>query len=112
MYYRLKEKYNLRGWKLLPYAIVDSETHKAHFVDKTMFDALTLCDGSVDLDLPLISQEVHDSIKDLEEKGYIETCTAGKGLSERQRYHRYENRFMESAHWSVTGRCNCKCKHC
>ena len=112
MYYRLKEKYNLRGWKLLPYAIVDSETHKAHFVDKTMFDALTLCDGSVDLDLPLISQEVHDSIKDLEEKGYIEICTAGKGLSERQRYHRYENRFMESAHWSVTGRCNCKCKHC
>ena len=112
MYYRLKEKYRLRGWELLPYAIVDSETHRAHFVNKTCFDALTLCNGSVDLDLPLIPQSVQDSIRELSEQGYIEPCSPGTGISEEQNYQRYPNRFMESAHWSITGRCNCKCRHC
>ena len=112
MNYRLKDDYCLRGWELLPYAVVDSKTHRVHWLDKTKFDALTLCDGSVDFDLPLIPRAVRDSIGELEEKGYIETCTLNAGIKEHQRYHRYENRFMESAQWSVTGRCNCKCKHC
>ena len=112
MYYRLKDDYCLRGWELLPYAVVDSKTHRVHWLDKTKFDALTLCDGSVDFDLPLIPRAVRNSIGELEEKGYIETCTPNAGIKEHQRYHRYENRFMESVHWSVTGRCNCKCKHC
>jgi len=58
MYYRLKDKYKLRGWDLLPYAIVDSDTHRARFVDKADFDALSLCDGTVDLALPLIPESV------------------------------------------------------
>lgn len=47
MYYHLNNNYCLRGWELLPYAIVDSETHRAHFVQKAEFDALTLCDGTL-----------------------------------------------------------------
>ena len=69
MYYRLNEKYMLRGWELLPYAIVDSETHRAHFVQKAEFDAITLCDGTVDLALPLISQVIRDSAAKLEAQG-------------------------------------------
>ena len=82
MYYRLKDKYNLRGWELLPYAIVDSKAHRAHFVDKTSFDALTLCDGSIDFDLPLIPQEVRDSTRELAEQGYIEPCSPGAGINQ------------------------------
>ena len=63
MYYRLKDDYCLRGWELLPYAVVDSKTHRVHWLDKTKFDALTLCDGSVDFDLPLIPRAVRDSIQ-------------------------------------------------
>jgi len=51
-YYRLKDKYKLRGWELLPYALMDSEMRRTHFVQKAEFDALTLCDGTVDLALP------------------------------------------------------------
>jgi len=58
MYYRLKDRYCLRGWELLPYALVDSEAHRAHFVQKAEFDALSLCDGTVDLALPLIPESV------------------------------------------------------
>lgn len=112
MYYRLNDKYCLRGWELLPYALVDSETHRARFVDKADFDALSLCDGTVDLALPLISQDIRDSAAKLEAQGYITPCAPGSGLAAGQRYRRYPNRFMESAHWSITGRCNCKCRHC
>lgn len=52
MYYRIKDKYKLRGWELLPYALVDSETHQTHFVQKAEFDALSLCDGTIDFALP------------------------------------------------------------
>ena len=66
IYYRLKDKYKLRGWELLPYALVDSEMRRTHFVQKAEFDALTLCDGTVDLALPLISQAIRDSVAKLE----------------------------------------------
>ena len=69
MYYRLKDKYKLRGWDLLPYAVVDSEAHRAHFVEKADFDALSLCDGTVDLALPLIPESVRDSAAKLEAQG-------------------------------------------
>ena len=112
MYYRLKDKFNLRGWELLPYAVVDTEEHRAHFVKKEAFDALTLCDASVDFDLPLIPESVRDSARELLEQGYIEVCSPGEGIAEKQQYRHYQNRFMEQAHWSITGKCNCKCRHC
>ena len=112
MYYRLKDKFNLRGWELLPYSVVDTEKHRAHFLQKDAFDALTLCNGSVDFDLPLIPESVRDSAKELLEQGYIEECAPGERIAEKQQYRRYSNRFMEQAHWSITGKCNCKCRHC
>ena len=112
MYYRLKDKYSLRGWELLPYAVVDRDAHVAKFVEKETFDALLLCDASVDIDLPLVPQSIRDSVKKQVEQGIVEACAPGDGIAERQKYRRYPNRFMERAHWSITGLCNCKCRHC
>ena len=112
MYYRLNDKYSLRGWEKLPYAIVDRAAARVSFVDKESFDALQLCDGQVDLDLPLVPQSVRDSVKMLEEHGFVAPCASGKKLEEGQKYRFYPNRFMKSAHWSITGCCNCKCRHC
>jgi hypothetical protein len=112
MYYKLKNKYNLRGWEKLPYAIVDTEAHRASFVDKGTFAALDLCNGRIDLALPLVPQSIRDSVKKLEAQGIVALCAPGEGIAERQKYRRYPNRFMQSAHWSITGRCNCKCRHC
>ena len=112
MYYRLEKKYSLRGWEKLPYAIVDHEAGSAGFVNKETFDALQLCDGQVDLDLPLVPQSIRDIVKKLEEQGTIVPCAPGENFEERQKYRFYPNRFMRSAHWSITGNCNCKCRHC
>ena len=62
MYYKLKENYMLRGWEKLPYALVDTNTGQALFINSSEMDALKLCDGSVDLSLPLIPQKIRDMI--------------------------------------------------
>ena len=81
MYYRLKDKYSLRGWELLPYAVVDRDAHLAKFVEKETFDALSLCDASVDIDLPLVPRSIRDAIKKQAEQGVVEACAPGDGIA-------------------------------
>lgn len=112
MYYKLKPQYCLRGWKFLPYAIVDREHGENQFVDKEMFDTAELCNGLVDFSLPLISKDMRKHLQELINAGIVEACPYGETIRGDQKYFRYDNRFMKSVHWSVTGRCNCKCRHC
>ncbi len=112
MFYRLKDDFMLRGWQMLPYALVDRRTGRAMFMRKPEMDALLACDGFTDLSLPAISEEMRGLIPHMEKKGIIEPCRQGEGLHLWQRYHCYPARYIRTAHWSVTGRCNYRCKHC
>ncbi|MBQ7592904.1 MAG: radical SAM protein [Synergistaceae bacterium] len=112
MYYRLKDDYLLRGWDKLPYAIVDRKKGGAAFITSKQMQALELCDGEVDVSDIFIPDALKEIIAEAEQKGSIEPCERGEGLKEFQKYKRYSNRFIRSAHWSITGKCNYKCKHC
>ena len=92
MYYRLKPMIRLRGWKLLPYALVNSSSGEARFIDKAMFDVAELCNGLVDFDLPFISDAVRRNLSRLVEAGIVEVCRNGKTIKEEQKYCRYDNR--------------------
>lgn len=35
-----------------------------------------------------------------------------EGISKEQKYKKYDSRFIKKVHWSMTGRCNYKCRHC
>ena len=112
MYYRLKDNYALRGWEKLPYALVDLSNGAVEFLNQEAFNALELCDGSVDLSLTFIPRSTKDLVGTLEKRGVVEPCEAGAGLTERQRYRKYPARYIRQAHWSITGRCNYRCRHC
>ena len=112
MYYRLKDKYLLRGWKKLPYAIVDSETGHAHFLMPGQMEALELCDGSFDVSAPFIPDDLKHEISEFEKHGYIEECRQGDVLKPNQEYRKYPSRYIADVQWSVTGKCNYHCKHC
>ena len=47
MFYKLKEKYLLRGWELLPHALVDSSTGIPVFIRPVEMDALSLRYGRI-----------------------------------------------------------------
>ena len=112
MYYRLKDNILLRGWERLPYALVDSKTGSAAFLNPDAWDAITLCDGTVDFSLPIIPENIRKITADVLENGIIEQCKPGHTLTENQKYRLFPARYIRQAHWSITGNCNYRCKHC
>ena len=112
MKYILDKRYRLRGWELLPYAVADRETGKAIFINAQEMDALKLCNGLIETDIPLISQEIRDMLPTIEKNGFIRPAKQGETLLPEQEYRKYPARYIRTAHWSITGRCNYRCKHC
>ncbi len=111
-YYRLNDKYILRGWEKLPYAVVDSKTFTPYFIDSTHFNALKFCNGNIDTSLPFITDEDRAIIQDYEQKGIVDPCAPGQALTENQKYKKFPVRYVRLVHWSITGKCNYRCKHC
>lgn len=112
MYYKLKENLLLRGWQKLPYAVVNTKNGSAIFVNGDIMRVLDIANGKINFDLPLISDEQRKIAETLEKKGVIVACQEPSEIADKQKYRFHDNRYMESVHWSVTGRCNYKCKHC
>ena len=84
MYYRLKDKYLLRGWEKLPYAIVDSTTGDAKFLMPEQMQAIELCAGTVDISMPFIPESFRQEIMKFKDEGIIEECRQGEGLKANQ----------------------------
>lgn len=112
MYYLLDEKYMLRGYEKLPYCLVKRPYNDIIFFNGKAFHALEMCDGTIDLSLPLITDESRETVRQLEEKGIVHACDTPSKLKEGQAYKKYGNRYIRTAHWSITGKCNFRCKHC
>ncbi|MEG1657295.1 MAG: radical SAM protein [Christensenellaceae bacterium] len=112
MYYLLNKEFSLRGWEKLPYCLVDKSKDNMWFLNGKTFEALMLCNGNIDFSLPIISNETRDIVKELEKEKIVTACAAGEELCEKQKYRQYNNRFIRRAHWSITGKCNYRCKHC
>lgn len=111
-YYRLSDQYLLRGWEKLPYALVDSRTGDVDFISKPMMETLLKCDGNWDFESPLTSERHRECAAKLLSKDRIVACEPGAGIAPQQQYRFHDNRYMQAVHWSITGRCNYRCKHC
>ncbi len=112
MYYRLKSDYMLRGWKLLPTGVINRETREHQFLPTKKFAMLKLCNGLNDSESAIFDDEQRKILEELRADGYVEVKKEISPLEAVQEYKFYDNRFMKSAHWSITGKCNYKCRHC
>lgn len=112
MYYLLKERFLLRGWEKLPYAIVDRIYGNAIFIRREEFDVISLCNGAINMDLPIIPGKTKEMVGRMEKNGFVEARETPAQLLPDQEYRLYPNRYIKTAHWSITGKCNYKCKHC
>lgn len=111
-YYILNEPFCLRGYDKLPYALLRRPDNSIQFVKKDTFWALSLCDGKTDCTLPIFPENVRKTVTELVKNGIARECEYGAELTDDQKYKLYENRFVSSAHWSITGKCNYRCRHC
>lgn len=105
-FYILNEPFCLRGYDKLPYALLRRPDNSIQFVKKDTFWALSLCDGKTDCTLPIFPENVRKTVTELVKNGIARECEYGAELTDDQKYKMYENRFVSSAHWSITGKCN------
>ena len=111
-FYILTEGYALRGWKLLPYAIQALHFAQTEFFKKPDFELLRACDGHTPIHWSALTQEQRERYEYWERGGFIRQSNGRERLSPVQEYRFYPARFKEYVQWSITGRCNYKCRHC
>ena len=117
MYYKLAEPFAFRGFKLLPYAVrAERGEHlddEPIFFDKPTFLKLLRCDGEHDIcadDLPDNMREVFDNM--IKAGMLIKSDKPLEPPKSYQRYKVYPCRYVDKVHWSITGKCNFRCRHC
>jgi len=112
MYYKLIDGLALRGWEKLPYALYEIGQGNVDFLSKSEFLALSFCDGITDSESFFVNPGLKKIIAEALQKGYVAECNKGDMLKEEQKYHLYPCNYMEKVHWSITGKCNYRCRHC
>lgn len=111
-YVRIDPAYDLRGWQGLPHALVNRATGRASFVPEAVFHTLQLCNGKFTADSPLFMGARKDHLRALEDAGVLSFSDEPSELDSNQEYRYFDNRYIWQVHWSLTGRCNYRCKHC
>ncbi|MBO6041429.1 MAG: radical SAM protein [Oscillospiraceae bacterium] len=117
MYYRLKAPWAFRGWERTPYAIqaqAGRDKHKRpYFFRQQPFLELLYCNGEEEVDLSSLSAEGRQIFGEFLANGILEQSeTPMSPLESWQRYHVFPARYVETVHWSITGKCNFNCRHC
>ena len=110
--YILSPGFCLRGWKLLPYAVQHMYAPRTVFFREDEWKLLTACDGRTQIDRKKLSDREQALYEIWEKEGLIRPAGQGDRLLDAQKYRFYPARFKENVHWSVTGRCNYRCRHC
>lgn len=117
-YVTLKPQYMLRGWRDRPYALLDltapsNRVDRALPLTKVQKEALELLTmPGVAMDDSLLPAQMRRAATKLMELGFLENCAKDKGLTEEQKYRYADTLLANSITWSITGKCNLRCRHC
>lgn len=110
LFYRLSNGYALRGWLGMSGGLVkDGHVRQLREVE---FRVLALCDGRTELDKGWLSEQEREAMDAFLEQGVVSTSEIADPIVPEQEYRRYNNRYVETLFWSITGRCNYRCRHC
>jgi len=112
MLYILNKRFQLRGWDKLPFALCDTVTGFTLFMRKEDFMLICHCDGKHDINEEELTERGREILKEGISKKIITPCPEGGRLEKHQEYHKYDSRYIKSAQWSITGKCNFRCRHC
>ena len=112
MRYILNPRYLLRGWYKAPTGLLDRARKETQFFPKDDYILLMQCDGAHDIDEDSFSEEQTRLFDWLKKREIIRPAGILDYLTKEQEYRRYPARYRKNVHWSITGACNLKCRHC
>lgn len=98
----ISEKWKLVGYRKLPYILRPVSGGTDIFLNQEEFHQLTECNGLHDITENAL-------IKRLMDRGILERTEDTVRFSP---YQFYDVEYRRSIHWSITGHCNYRCKHC
>ena len=104
----LHRDYRLVGWKGDPFYLEKLPARTLRRLHPIEFAFLLNCDGRTEIR----PDEWPPKPEWAEAEGVVLPAENGEELLPEQEYFCYPNRKLRSVHLSVTGRCNCSCKHC
>ncbi len=104
--------YSMIGYRDLRYGLCNTYTGNPCFFNRTQYDVIQTCDGKHDIDVEQWDPEHKAFFQDLLKHYFIRPCTGEESLTPMQEYRLYPNNYKDSVHWSLTGLCNCRCRHC
>ncbi|MBR2836115.1 MAG: radical SAM protein [Coriobacteriales bacterium] len=70
------------------------------------------CDGAHDIERDCLGEDEQQLLDSLLEEGIIRRARFGEYLAPDQEYKTYPAQYKREAHWSITGACNLRCRHC
>lgn len=113
MYYKLRDKYLLRGWADVPYCVADLETGNVLSFPRASYELLERCTGDEGLNHYDLTEKQLGILQQLCAAGITDASALPQPpLCENAKYKKYESRFIRQAHWLITGKCNYLCRHC
>lgn len=111
-YAKLKPEWLLRGWTDEPRTLLNAKTGDCRKLTEPMFDMAKACDGLTNLDDATGYLQQAILLNPLIKAGLAEECEPEDAIKPWQVYRQAANPFVRSVHWSITGKCNLKCRHC
>lgn len=112
-YYKLNERFALRGFsKGKKFSLIDDTNGKHIPINSSVAEVLMLCNGKINFDLPVFPPEYEKILKSLAKRGYIVNKETRDEILPYQEYKETSLREITVLQWSVTGKCNLRCKHC
>ncbi len=112
MKYLLTRRYRLRGWQDHHTALYDTVRKTARFLSKEQMILLMRCDGAHDIDEERLPADSRKFLEEAKKAGAVRPAGLLDLLLPEQEYKAYPARYIRQAHWSITGACNLKCRHC
>ena len=111
-YYLLEKGFELCGWKGLPFGLRYPNPHFTDFFDKETYRVVYACDGRHDINIDELTDKQKRTFERLLEGKFIRESDGHERLEPWQEYKSFPAMYKNSVQWSITGRCNYKCRHC
>lgn len=112
MKYILAPHIDLIGYDKLPFCLFNWKTLRTSFLTREEYSVILDCDGKTELDPESLDETKKWFFDALLEEKVVVPAEDGQTLAPHQEYVKYNNRFKNEVHWSITGDCNYRCKHC
>ena len=112
MKYLLDERYQLKGWQDRHTCVFDTKRKSPILLPKDRFLQIMYCDGAHELDESTLYEKEKKFIDEIKEAGVIRPAGFGEFLKPEQEDKLYPTEYKRQVHWSITGACNLKCRHC